>query len=834
MQFDQARDRGRGEVAKIQRDLCSQPWRARPKQARTMIDLFEIDPVSNVLAQIEERLATVCASPRLSSPPGFRPTAYPISWLRAQLELTATEEQVLWVLIAHELSPIARQRIRELNTEQVADPTIDALRRVVYGSTPTPAAWRELGPDGRLRRLGLVERTDGGADIPLHRQLVRAAPRVLALAYGEIALDTEIAPFAQLADEAGAELAELELDPEIVAGIERVLEEARRSDRPDPEPSIDAGPEVRASHAVQARQAIDDRRSGHAWAESASPVDADLGAEGQGPKASRTIEARLSDHACPEFVRGCGDAEGEGLKASRAIEARVTAYFEIGDARVETTRSESEAASDVIEHDGIDDIDDIAASNVIPFPGMAAAGDGPRSRAGQPRELDLVIVAGGVGTGRRSLLTAAARAHGCQVLVIDAPQIARDRQVAARQLRLVARECRLFGLVPLLRGADALGASGDVPDRLDLLEAELAGLVLATATRAPARRWRRAPAMFELPLLTGAQRARLWARAVPVAAEDADLLATLYPMAPALIRAVGEASARARGREALQAHHVEAGVRAVLDDRLAGLATRVRVTQTWDDLVLPEDQLTSIIELLARIRQRRRVYEDWGFARKVGRGLGVTALFSGPPGTGKTMCAGLIARDLATEIYQVDTSKLVSKWIGETEKNLGALFDAAEAGHAILLFDEADALFGKRTDVKSSNDRHANQETNYLLQRLESFGGVCILTTNHDSALDAAFRRRLSVHVRFPMPEPEERERLWRAMLPAEAPAASEIKFEQLGRAYAMSGGHIRNAVLRAAFLAADQGCSIDSALLARAAQLECEAMGKVVLRGAL
>jgi SpoVK/Ycf46/Vps4 family AAA+-type ATPase len=193
------------------------------------------------------------------------------------------------------------------------------------------------------------------------------------------------------------------------------------------------------------------------------------------------------------------------------------------------------------------------------------------------------------------------------------------------------------------------------------------------------------------------------------------------------------------------------------------------------------------------------------------------------------MAAGLLAHDLGCELYQVDTSKITSKWIGETEKNLAALFDAAEAGHAILLFDEADALFGKRTDVRSSNDRVANQETNYLLQRLETYSGICILTTNHESAIDDAFRRRLSVHVRFPMPEAEERRHLWRALIPKAAPTAGDLAIDTLAETFVMSGGYIRNAVLRAAFLAADVGDPISSSYLLRAARLEYESMGKVV-----
>lgn len=164
----------------------------------------------------------------------------------------------------------------------------------------------------------------------------------------------------------------------------------------------------------------------------------------------------------------------------------------------------------------------------------------------------------------------------------------------------------------------------------------------------------------------------------------------------------------------------------------------------------------------------------------------------------------------------------------KTEKNLAALFDAAEAGHAVLLFDEADALFGKRTEVRSSNDRHSNQEVDFLLQRLESFAGIAVLTTNHETAIDDAFRRRLSIHVRFPMPEADERLKLWRAMMPATAPTAGNLGFERLAESFVMSGGYIRNAVLRAAFLAAAEDQSITAGHLRRAAQLEYEAMGKL------
>ncbi len=442
----------------------------------------------------------------------------------------------------------------------------------------------------------------------------------------------------------------------------------------------------------------------------------------------------------------------------------------------------------------------------------------------------LVLVHGRVGHGRRSVLNAIAAKRGLAVLEVMGRTIANEREAARRQLRAVARECRLFDLVPMVRDLDALSGTTAIPDRIDLVEDELSGLVLATASCAVARRWKKAPATIELGPIMGAQRVRLWSRAIPQARSgDCDLLATMYPLAPALIEVAGKAALDNAGSGPMTPEHIEAGLRSVLDDRLAGLATRVTVTQTWDDIVLPDDQATAIIELLARIRERRRVYEEWGFADKLGKGLGVSALFSGPPGTGKTMAAGLVARSLHAELYQVDLSKIVSKWIGETEKNLAALFDAAEAGHAILLFDEADALFGKRTDIRSSNDRYANQEVNFLLQRLESYAGIVILTTNHETAIDEAFRRRLSVHVHFPMPEVEERQRLWKAMIPESAPRSGDLDLHSLATTFVMSGGYIRNAVLRAAFLAADERGSIDGSRLRRAAQLEYESLGKIV-----
>jgi hypothetical protein len=336
---------------------------------------------------------------------------------------------------------------------------------------------------------------------------------------------------------------------------------------------------------------------------------------------------------------------------------------------------------------------------------------------------------------------------------------------------------------------------------------------------------------FGVPSLTA--RTRLFDLALddgPLAAK----LASRFPLPPGRIHRAAT-SARSRAAEASRAPtaaDVAAAVSAQVADRVAAIGTRIHVRQRWEDLILPPEANEGVQELLARARHRHQVFEEWGFRRKVGRGLGLTALFSGPPGTGKTMVAGLIAQELGLDLYQIDLSRIVSKWIGETEKNLGAVFDAAEGANVLLLFDEADALFTKRTEVKSSNDRHANAEVNFLLQRIERFEGISLLTTNLETSIDPAFRRRLAFRIQFAIPQSDERERLWRAMMPDEAKVGTAIEFKALAERYELSGGNIRNAVVRAAFLAASAGEAIGSRHMLRAVELEYRDAGKVSAGG--
>ncbi len=252
---------------------------------------------------------------------------------------------------------------------------------------------------------------------------------------------------------------------------------------------------------------------------------------------------------------------------------------------------------------------------------------------------------------------------------------------------------------------------------------------------------------------------------------------------------------------------------------LDGLAQRIVPAATWDDLVLPEDTRRIIHDIARQVRLRHRVHGDWGFAARGSRGLGVSALFVGPSGVGKTLAAEVLANDLALDLYRIDLAAVVSKYIGETEKNLSRIFNAAEESGAVLLFDEADALFGKRSEVRDSHDRYANLEVAYLLQRMEAYRGLAILTTNQRQALDDAFLRRLTFVVNFPFPAAKERAEIWRRAFPPAAPLG-ELDFGRLSR-LAVAGGNIRNIALGAAFIAAERGEPIAMAHLAEAARGE-------------
>jgi SpoVK/Ycf46/Vps4 family AAA+-type ATPase len=252
-----------------------------------------------------------------------------------------------------------------------------------------------------------------------------------------------------------------------------------------------------------------------------------------------------------------------------------------------------------------------------------------------------------------------------------------------------------------------------------------------------------------------------------------------------------------------------------LDD----LAQRIDARAGWEALVLPEAQKQTLRQIVAHVRNRLRVHIDWGFAAQGARGLGIAVLFAGESGTGKTLAAEVLANELRFDLYRIDLSAMVSKYIGETEKNLRRVFDTAEDSGAILLFDEADALFGKRSEVKDSHDRYANIEVSYLLQRMEAYRGLAILTTNLKTALDTAFHRRLRFVVTFPFPDPVVREAIWRSVFPPRMPRG-ELDYSKLAR-LSVAGGCIRNIAVHAAFRAAELGEPVSMPHLLHAARFE-------------
>ena len=265
------------------------------------------------------------------------------------------------------------------------------------------------------------------------------------------------------------------------------------------------------------------------------------------------------------------------------------------------------------------------------------------------------------------------------------------------------------------------------------------------------------------------------------------------------------------------------------NQKLSTLAHKIPTKYRWDDIVLPQDRTEQLREICNHVKYRDRVYSEWGFDQKLAMGKGLCVLFAGPSGTGKTMSADIIAGELGLDLYKIDLSNVVSKYIGETEKNLSRIFDEAETSNAILFFDEADALFGKRSEVKDSHDRYANIETGYLLQRMEEHEGIVILASNFRKNMDDAFIRRLHFTVEFPFPNEEDRLRIWENVWPETAPRDPGLDLAFLARRFQITGGNIRNIALSAAFLAADDTGVVGMQHLIRATQREYQKMGKLV-----
>jgi hypothetical protein len=336
--------------------------------------------------------------------------------------------------------------------------------------------------------------------------------------------------------------------------------------------------------------------------------------------------------------------------------------------------------------------------------------------------------------------------------------------------------------------------------------------------------------------LSANERAELWAEmleGVPQAFSESELgiLAGQFALSSGqIIAAASSAMSQAlQENRALQSTDLFDAARLHSGHHLAELAHKIEPRYQWDDLVLPETPITMLRELVSMVQSRPLVLETWGLGRKLTAGTGISALFSGPPGTGKTLAAQIMANQLGIDLYRIDLSTVVSKYVGETEKNLERIFSEASESNAILFFDEADTIFGKRSEVKDAHDRYANLEVGYLLQRMENYNGVAILATNLRANLDEAFTRRLQFIVNFPFPDEEYRLRIWQVLLPPDLPLAGDLDLRLMAARFKLAGGSIRNILVSAAYLAAADGGRVTMSHLLHGAKREIQKMGKLL-----
>lgn len=447
----------------------------------------------------------------------------------------------------------------------------------------------------------------------------------------------------------------------------------------------------------------------------------------------------------------------------------------------------------------------------------------------------ILVFEGRPGCGRRAAAEALARELRCPMLIVDLETARSAGESLGKIAVSIALHQRLYQAMPyIVHGELLFDKEGnrlhEASALIKALDRATKPVVFSSAPSVPWRDLMKGRHLMFVPFsdLSATERFSVWKAATasvghqvgePVLRSVADR----FVLTPGQIEAAVASGAQRQlvadndhGDPNNEAVWLEAA-RVQSDHSLGQLAIKVNTIHTWDDLVLPLLILSQIQQITSAIRFRQVVYEEWGFETRLVLGKGLKLLFSGPSGTGKTMTAGVIAQDLGLDLYKIDLSCVVSKYIGETEKNLDRIFRAAQCSNAILFFDEADALFGKRSEVKDAHDRYANIEVAYLLQKLEEHDGTVILATNLSKNIDEAFARRMHYVVRFPLPDATDRERLWRGMFPAQAPLDDGIDFEFVASQFSFVGGDIKNIVLDTAFRAASDGGVITMSHLLRA-----------------
>jgi hypothetical protein len=436
------------------------------------------------------------------------------------------------------------------------------------------------------------------------------------------------------------------------------------------------------------------------------------------------------------------------------------------------------------------------------------------------------------GSAAMAMAAAALAASHRPVLALDLARLGSGDDIT-EVAAVVARECRLRDATLLAGPVEVLAERGASAVR-GIAEAPCPVVLVGSRTWDPA--WSRdVPVLVEAPVPSIEDRAGAWRAAIgsDTAVNDPGLVTIQFRLAPEqIVRAAQAARQQAMAEDRpLAPDDLRSGARAQNAAGLERLARRVRPRVTWDDLVLPPEVVEQLQELASRARFRDVVLDRWGMARASStRGRGLTALFAGDSGTGKTMSAEVMAGELGLDLYVIDLSTVIDKYVGETEKHLDRIFTEADRVNGVLLFDEADAVFGKRSDVKDSHDRYANVEVAYLLQRMELFDGVAILTTNLRSNLDEAFTRRLDSVVDFPVPDEEDRLRLWERHLPTGVPRGDDLDLGFLARRFRLSGGNVRNICLAGAYLAAAEVRSLHMADLIHGTAREYQKLGRLTV----
>ncbi|MGB1251679.1 MAG: ATP-binding protein [Candidatus Promineifilaceae bacterium] len=443
------------------------------------------------------------------------------------------------------------------------------------------------------------------------------------------------------------------------------------------------------------------------------------------------------------------------------------------------------------------------------------------------------------GVGKWAAAQLVAETSGRNLMRIDLATLSENALGLKDALQLVLRDSLLNNAILYLNGWDSLLKDDKPPAKIlrQLLAHPQIVITSGEAHWQPVdRQTKRAILAVELGVPAHANRVAIWEQLTTAETlhEDVNipLVATHFRFTPGQIAdAVSTARDMATARNgAIGQADLLAASRFHSNQRLSSVAVKIAPRYHWDDIILPQDTRAQLYEAVSMVKQKPTVYDDWGFDRKLAMGKGMNALFAGDPGTGKTMSAEIVANDLGLDMYKIDLSMMVSKYIGETEKNISKVFDEAATSNAILFFDEADAIFGKRSEVKDSHDRHANIEVSYLLQRMESFNGVVILATNLRSNIDEAFTRRLHFAIQFPFPEVQDREHIWRVTFPKETPLADDVDFHLLAKRFRMAGGSIRNIVLASAFLAAEAGSpAVKMTHILHAARREHQKIGRLI-----